>query len=237
MAVGLGLVHGALDPVHLREIDPVIVLQQAAHEDRGRHRIERNADALAGEILRRADHAAIDRDIAMAEHARGKHRQRHERTVAGGEAGDEFRARHLRGIELLRARHAVENLARAVDGEEVEIDALGLHLLGVERQHAVVEAAGEGDLDVGHRLGFPRGAGRFEARHVGRNRFIAAIGVADPRHKAARLKRRDKAIAPYVVSPLSASYGTAYSPSIRLPATAAISRIKKNVALAGGEHR
>ncbi len=155
MAMGLGLVHGALDPPHLSEIDPAIVRQQAAHEDRGRHRIERNPDTLAGEILGRADHAAIDRDIAVPEHTRGKDRQRHERTVAGGDAGDVFGARHLRSVELQRARHPIENLPRAVDGEEVEIDALRLHLLGVERQHAVIETAREGDGDFGHSLGVP----------------------------------------------------------------------------------
>ena len=150
MAVRLGLVHGALEPSHLRQIDSAIVLQHAANEDRGRHRIKRHPDALAGEIRRRADHPAIDRDIAVAEHARREHRQRHERAVAGGEAGDVLGARHLRSIELQRARHPIENLARAVDGEEVEIDPLGLHLLGVERQHAVVEPAGESDRKLGH---------------------------------------------------------------------------------------
>jgi hypothetical protein len=32
-----------------------------------------------------------------------------------------------------------------VDGEEIEVDAVRLHLSGVQREHAVVEPAGEGD--------------------------------------------------------------------------------------------
>ena len=183
--------------LHLREIDPAIVRQQPAHEDRGRHRIERNPDALAGEILRRADHAAIDRDIAVAEHARGKHRQRHERTVAGGEAGDVFGARHFRRIELQRARHPIENLARAVDGEEVEIDALGLHLLGIERQHAVVEAACEGDLDFGHSLGFPRGAGQEACGRTRLGRHPTRIFAIYPPTRNSRYKphQEERAVA------------------------------------------
>ena len=37
-----------------------------------------------------------------------------------------------------------------VDGQKVEIDALRLHLAGIERQHAVIEAAGERHRNFGH---------------------------------------------------------------------------------------
>ena len=37
-----------------------------------------------------------------------------------------------------------------VDGEIIKIDAVGLHLTGVERQRAVVEPAGERDRNCGH---------------------------------------------------------------------------------------
>ena len=149
------MVHGPLHPTDLGEIDAIFMLQQPANEDRGRHRIKRDADALAGEIGRRADRFGVDRYMAVPEHARGKDRQCHERTVAGGEAGDEFGARHLGRIELQRARHPIENLARTVDCEEVEIDPVGLNLLGIERQHAVVEPAGEGEGELGHGGGCP----------------------------------------------------------------------------------
>ena len=41
--------------VHFGEIDAVVVLQDAADEDRRRHRVERNADALAFQVLRLGD--------------------------------------------------------------------------------------------------------------------------------------------------------------------------------------
>src|SRR5262249_53862992 len=46
--------------------------------------------------------------------------------------------------------HAIEDLPWIVDGEEVQLDALGLRLAGIERQHAIVEAAGEGNGQLGH---------------------------------------------------------------------------------------
>src|SRR5262249_37146051 len=38
------------------------------------------------------------------------------------------------------------------DRDEVEVDAVGFHLAGVERHHAVVEAAGEGHGKLGHNV-------------------------------------------------------------------------------------
>jgi hypothetical protein len=37
-----------------------------------------------------------------------------------------------------------------VDGEEIEVDAVGLHAAGMEREHAVIEAAGKCDWNSGH---------------------------------------------------------------------------------------
>src|SRR5262249_27927608 len=39
---------------------------------------------------------------------------------------------------------------RLVDGEEVEIDTFGFDFAGIERRHAVIEAAGERDRNLGH---------------------------------------------------------------------------------------
>ena len=115
----------ALHPVDLREIDAVFVLQHAADEDRGGLGVERHADALALEILGRLDAGfLVDRDVAVAEDARGEDRDRDERAVALGVALKRLGARHLRRVEFLAAAHAVENLARAVDGDEIEVDAL-----------------------------------------------------------------------------------------------------------------
>jgi len=65
---------------------------------------------------------------------------------------DEFRARHLAGVELEIDQHPVEDLARMVDRQEIEIDAVRLHVAGVECKHAVIEAAGERDWNSGHTL-------------------------------------------------------------------------------------
>ena len=150
IAVEAGLVDGALDPFDLVEIDAEVVLHQAADEDRGGLGVERHADALAGEVLGRLDVLAVDDDEAVAEHPRGEHRQRHERQLLGGIAGDEFGARHFAGVEFQPVGHAVENLARIVHDQEIEIDAVGFDVAGMEREHAIVEAAGEGDRQGGH---------------------------------------------------------------------------------------
>jgi hypothetical protein len=134
----------------VERVDAVIVLQQAADPDRRRHGVELDADPLALKILRLLDHAGIDRDEAVPEHARWEHRQGDERTLAGRVAADVFRRRHLRGVELEPAHHAIEQIARMVDRDEVEVDTVGFHLAGIERHHAVVEAAGEGHGELGH---------------------------------------------------------------------------------------
>src|ERR1700676_4763562 len=125
------------------------MLEQSADPDRRRHGVELNPDPFAFEILRRADLARVDRDEAVTKHPRGEHRQRHERAIAGGEAADIFGARHFRSIELELADHAVEQLARIVDIDEIEIDAFGLDLAGTQRDHAVVKTAGEGHRKLG----------------------------------------------------------------------------------------
>src|SRR5262245_36185849 len=51
-----------------------------------------------------------------------------------------------------RFPHAVENLPRLVDGEKVEIDTFGFDFAGIERRHAVIEAAGERDRNFGHEM-------------------------------------------------------------------------------------
>ena len=118
---------------------------------------QRHADALALEILRRLDaRLAVDGDEAVAKRARGKDRDGDERALLVGEALDEFRARKLGDVELLAARHPVEDRPRLIDGDEIEIDAVDLDLAGVERLHAVVEPARERKLQLGHLLFFPQ---------------------------------------------------------------------------------
>ena len=150
IAVRLRAVGGALNPMHSRQVNAVLVRQHAADEHRRGLGVERYADALAFEVLGRPDRLAVDRDEAVAKDARGKYRQRHQLAAAGGMPADDLGARHLAGVELEILPHAIEDLARTVDGEEVEIDPLGLRLPGIERQHAVVEAAGERHRQFGH---------------------------------------------------------------------------------------
>src|SRR5215467_9478396 len=138
--------------MHARQIDPILVLQQAADENGGGLSVERNADALALEILRRLDRFAVDRDETMAEDAGRKHRQCNHLVAAGGEPAEDLGARHFAGIEIEIFPHAVENLPRLVDGEKVEIDTFGFDFAGIERRHAVIEAAGERDRNFGHEM-------------------------------------------------------------------------------------
>src|SRR5262249_59966037 len=86
--------------------------EMPARPDRRGLGIERQSDALAFEILRRADAAPpIDEDVAVSKDARGKHRQRDEWTIAAAHQADEFGRRQLRHAEFLPSHHAVENLA------------------------------------------------------------------------------------------------------------------------------
>ena len=92
-AVRALLVDCALHPRHLGKVDAVIVLQDAADEDRRRHRVERNPDALAFKVLGRLDAGPfVDGNEAVPEAARGKHRDGHERALLVGVTLDVFRA-------------------------------------------------------------------------------------------------------------------------------------------------
>jgi hypothetical protein len=86
----------------------------------------------------------------VAEDAGRKHRQRNHLVAAGGESAEDLGTRHFAGVEIEIFPHAVENLPGVVDGEKVEINALRFNLAGIKRQHTVIEAAGEGNRDLGH---------------------------------------------------------------------------------------
>ena len=151
MAVRAGLVHGALHPADLGEVDAEFVVQDAVDEDGGGHRVERHADAFAFEILGRLDAGLlVDGDEAHAEGDRGEHRDGDERALVAGKSLREFGRRIFGDVEFLAAGHAVENRPRLIDGDEIEIDAVGLHLARIERLHPVVEAARKRKLQLGH---------------------------------------------------------------------------------------
>jgi hypothetical protein len=133
----------ALHPADFRKVDAIFVLQQPTNPDRGAHGVERDADTFALEVFRRPNASlAIEENEAVPEQAGGKDRDGDERVMAGPEPADEFRARHFGRIEFELAAHAVENVAWFVIGQELEIDAAGLNLAGIEAQHAVIKTYG-----------------------------------------------------------------------------------------------
>src|ERR1700683_3702245 len=151
MAVRSGLVHSALHPANLGEIDAEFVMQDAVDEDCGRHRVERHADAFTFEILRRLDaRLLVDGDEAHAESDRGKYRYSDERAFVASESLREFGRRIFGDVEFLAAGHAVEDRARLIDGDEIEVDAIGLNLARIERLHPIVEAARKRKLQLRH---------------------------------------------------------------------------------------
>ena len=78
MTISARFIDGALHPFDPIKIDAEIVSHQAADEDRRGLGVERDADALAGEILGRGDEPAIDDDEAVAKDPRGENGQRYE---------------------------------------------------------------------------------------------------------------------------------------------------------------
>ncbi|MBI2318174.1 MAG: hypothetical protein HYU75_14550 [Betaproteobacteria bacterium] len=128
----------------------MLIGQQPADEDRRRHGVDLHADAFALQVLRRPDLPAVDEDEAVAKDPRGKHRDRDERALPGDEARDVFGTGELRSVEFDSPRHAVEDVARPVVCQELEIDALDLHFAGGERDHAIIQAAGERERQSGH---------------------------------------------------------------------------------------
>jgi hypothetical protein len=139
-----------LHPFDVARLDAELVLHQAAHVDRGRHAVFRHAAALALEVgagldaLRR-----VDEEVAVAKHARGKHRDRDERRVAVAHQARVVRQRHLRGVEFLVLQHAPEDLGR-LQRDVVEIDAVRLDRAVAQGLGAVVRTAGEVETQIGH---------------------------------------------------------------------------------------
>src|ERR1700730_2764727 len=70
--VRLAAVDLPFDPRDLRNVHAEFVLQQTLYENRCRHRVHRQTDALALEIFRRADEFAVDSDESVTKRARRK---------------------------------------------------------------------------------------------------------------------------------------------------------------------
>src|SRR5262245_61951742 len=135
----------------LPEIDAVFVLQQPIDVDGRGHGEQRDAHALALEVLGRLYAGlAVDGNETVAKRPRRKNRNGDERALLAGEALHELRARKFGDVEFLAARHPVEDRSWLIDGDEIEVDALDFDLAGIERLHAVVEPARERKLQLGH---------------------------------------------------------------------------------------
>jgi hypothetical protein len=128
----------------------VVVLQKPADPDGRRHRIELHPDPLAREVVRLLDDPRIHRDEAVPEHARRKDRNRDERALPGHKPRHIFGGRHLGRVEAIARGDPIEQRARIMHRDVVEVDALGLDLAGRECGHPVVEAAAEAHPDIGH---------------------------------------------------------------------------------------
>src|SRR5258705_1449690 len=141
----------ALHPVDGREINAKLMRQMPAQPERRGLRVKRQSNALAFDILGGADAGArVDEDVAMAEDARWKHRQRHEPSIALPVEADELGRRKLRNIELAAADHAVEHVASGFERDAGQVNAFRPHDAFADRLHAIVAAAREGQLQTRH---------------------------------------------------------------------------------------
>jgi hypothetical protein len=125
-------------------------IPRTAHEDCGGLAVKRDADTLAGKLFGRGYAAAVYDNRAMAKDPGREYRERHEGQLPRREAADIFRARHLADVEFQPAGHAIKNLARIIENQKIEIDPVRFDVADMERQHPVVETAGEGDRQGRH---------------------------------------------------------------------------------------
>src|SRR5262245_43319315 len=119
----------------------MFVAEQAADEHRRRHGVERHSNALAFEVFRILDVLAVDEDEAVPENKLREYGNGDVRALISSDPRYEFRDRDLGGVVGLILGHAIEDQARIVLDNELEIEALDRNLAGIERQHAIVETA------------------------------------------------------------------------------------------------
>src|SRR2546423_4319038 len=147
LAVSTRLLDRDLHPADSAQIDAELMLEMSACPDRGGLGVERQADALAFEILGGADAGArLDEDVAVAKDPRRKHRQRDKAAGAAAGEADEFRGRQFCDIEFLPAHHAVEDFAARAKREAVWLDALMQYAALSDRLHPVLAPARAGQF-------------------------------------------------------------------------------------------
>src|SRR5712692_7949433 len=147
----------ANEPMDVVGSDAVVVLQHALDEDEPGRAVLRGADALALEVLRRADVGARPHvHGVMPEDLRQRDGDRHKRALALALEAHIRRERHFRDVEFLRLQHAGERLARP-HHLDVEVDAVRLHAPVHEWAGTIVVPAGEREWKIGHRVSWSTG--------------------------------------------------------------------------------
>ena len=147
-AMGADFLDRALDPFDGRKVDAVILGEMPAAPHRRGLGIERQADALAFQIPGPRDAGIpVDAEEPVAVGLGREYRNRDEAAVAGGRHRDELRRGELGNVEGALPHHPVEDLARRVDADELEVDPPRSDFARFERVHAVVVAAGEAELE------------------------------------------------------------------------------------------
>jgi hypothetical protein len=137
--------------VHVGELHAGLVVEPAAHVDRGGVRPFRRADGLALEIGRGLDPAlAVDVERAEPEQPRGEHRQADDIRVVAGHPRGELGERELGHVPFAVEGEARENLVVA-EREPGVLDPLRLDRAGAEIAEMVVVGGGDRQLDLVHR--------------------------------------------------------------------------------------
>jgi hypothetical protein len=143
-AIFLDVLIAGKHPCDLSEIDPMLLLQDAARPHaRGDGVAAIDPDPLAFEVLRRANGGArVDENGPMMKRAHQEHRHRsHGFAVRPG--ADVGRDRHLADVELVPAHHAAERINKDRHFDEVEREGPRLDAAVLERL-VVALRAGDG---------------------------------------------------------------------------------------------
>jgi hypothetical protein len=84
----------------------------------------------------------------MPKHPRREHRNCNQRRLTAAQPRDELGRGKLRDVEFKVTAHSIEQLARLINYLALQIDAFGFCLSQVERNHAVIQATAELQLNL-----------------------------------------------------------------------------------------
>jgi hypothetical protein len=143
-----GLVRAGLIPVDVVKPDAVLIVEPAAHVDRGGVRPFRRADGLAPEVGGGLDLAVpVDVEGRESEKARADDRQPDDLGRRSRHLGAEFGERELADVPLPVEGKACEHLVMA-ERQPSLVDALGIDDAEAEIPEMVVVGGGDGELDA-----------------------------------------------------------------------------------------